>query len=375
MRFRWAVMGGGLALAVAGVAAAGERGETVRRAEALVKRAEEAGAREFAPTFRAALLRKLIALSPEELQAREGDEPARGVLALGDSSSQLVYTPVPPCRIIDTRAAGAGGPLVPGAVRDFRVSGPGSLASQGGSAAGCAVPFGPATAAVINFVAVGPAGAGNLRAWAYATPPPAPPAASILNYTTVSGAPALNVANGIVVPLCDSTQTACSNLDLRVRADASATHLVADVMGYYERFPKAQARAFSEVDNMSTATIMQSACTHVEGADVTVVAPVAGRVVVRALVPHRIQQDNAGDRVLILGIGDEDDDCTFTNFAHSKIMDEDITEDFLMTVSVTAVFDVTAGTHNYFLNGRMTSGGGNAVVVPGTLVEATFHPN
>ena len=32
---------------------------------------------------------------------------AAGPLALGDSKAQLVYTPVPPCRIVDTRQAAA----------------------------------------------------------------------------------------------------------------------------------------------------------------------------------------------------------------------------------------------------------------------------
>ena len=47
------------------------------------------------------------------------------------------------------------------------------------------MPTGPATAAIINFVAVNAVGAGNLRAWAYSSPPVGPPTASILNYATV----------------------------------------------------------------------------------------------------------------------------------------------------------------------------------------------
>jgi hypothetical protein len=288
----------------------------------------------------------------------------------GDSSAQLVYTPVTPCRIIDTRLA--GGPLQPAVVRDFRVTGSG-LGSQGGNSGGCNVPSGPATAAVINFVAVNPSGPGNLRAWAYSSPPVGPPGSSIINYTPVSGA-TLNLANGIAVAICDVNVGACGQ-DLRVRADVSGTQLVADVVGYFERYPKEQTRAFTEVDPDASSTTIDNSCTHVTGADVTVVAPRAGRVVVRATVPHRIMQSNGGDRVLILGIGDAPDDCTFTNFAQSKVMNGNITEDFLLTVPVVGVFDVSAGVRDFFLNGRMTSGAGNAVVVPGTIIEATFHPN
>ncbi|HEX6738646.1 MAG TPA: hypothetical protein VF310_10255 [Vicinamibacteria bacterium] len=360
-----------LALAVPGAAAAGEHAEAVRRAQALVQRVEEASQREFAPAWRALLVSRLAILPEEQLSAREGRGPAP--LALGDSSAQLVYTPVTPCRIADTRVA--GGMLAPGVARDLRVTGTGSLAGQGGSSSGCNVPFGPATAAVINFVAVNPSGGGNLRAWAYATPPPDPPAASILNYTTVPGA-VLNLANGIVVPLCDSDVTTCPNLDLRVRADAAATHLVADVVGYFERFPKSQVRVFSEIDNQTSATTIDNSCTHVTGADVTVVAPGPGRVIVRASVPHRIQQNFGGDRVLLLGIATQNNDCNFTNFSHSKVKNDNFMEDFLATIPVVGTFTVSsAGTYNYYLNGRMPNGGGNAVVVPGTLIEATFYPN
>jgi hypothetical protein len=373
MRSWWIVGARGLALMVAasGWAWAGEPSDAQRRAEAIVKRAEEASLREFAPAYRARAVRALAALPAAELEARETRDASRGLLVPGDSSAQLVYTKVAPCRIVDTRLG--GGALQPGIIRNFKVAGSG-LGSQGGATGGCNVPVGPATAAVINFVAVNPTGAGNLRAWAYSTPPQGPPGSSIINYTTVPGA-TLNLANGIVVPLCDAAQTSCPSLDLRVQADVSATHLVADVVGYFERFPKEQLRTFSEVDNSSTPTTIGNNCTHVTGADVTLVAPVAGKVVVRASVPHRIQQNNGGDRVLILGIAESDNDCNFTNFAHSKVKNDTFTEDFLITVPVMAVFDVAPGTYNYFLNGEMTAGAGNAVVVSGVLIEATFHPN
>jgi hypothetical protein len=50
---------------------------------------------------------------------------------------------------------------------------------------------------VINFVAVTPAGAGDLRVTPYAT---AMPLASFLNYAAVSG---LNIANGLAVATCN----------------------------------------------------------------------------------------------------------------------------------------------------------------------------
>src|SRR5256885_16998335 len=80
--------------------------------------------------------------------AEQKDAPAPDVL--GDSAADLSYTPVTPCRILDTRIV--GGPIAAGGQRNFLVTGT-NLSSQGGSATGCGVPT-AGTAAVINFVAV-----------------------------------------------------------------------------------------------------------------------------------------------------------------------------------------------------------------------------
>ena len=140
---------------------------------------------------------------------------------------QQAYTPVMPCRLIDSRLA--GGALKPRVARNFRVTGA-NFAPQGGSAKGCGVPP-EARAAMIHFVAVKPAGAGHLIAWAYTNPPQPPPLASILNYNKVAGVNALS--NGIAVPLCDPELSTTCDFDLRVQANGAATHVVADVVGYF----------------------------------------------------------------------------------------------------------------------------------------------
>src|SRR5206468_1363711 len=101
---------------------------------------------------------------------------------------------------------------------------------QGGSATGCGVPFGPATAAMLNFAAASPPGPGNLRGYAFATPAPTAPNASILNYGVVAGLPA--IANGVVVPICDVTATSCTS-DLIIKAAPNGTDVVVDVLGYF----------------------------------------------------------------------------------------------------------------------------------------------
>ncbi len=145
-------------------------------------------------------------------------------------SSHLLYNSIQPCRLIDTRLA--GGAILAGSAnkRAFNivgVSSPGSLTSQGGNPNGCPVPgfkgFASVQAVVLNFVAVSPAGPGDLRAWPSDQPTPT---ASIINYATVSG---LNIANGIVVPVRQDVQGG----DITIQADVSATHVVADIVGFF----------------------------------------------------------------------------------------------------------------------------------------------
>src|SRR6266481_9173480 len=111
------------------------------------------------------------------------------------SQTDLAYTAITPCRLLDTRVA--GGTLAAGQARAFHVKGA-NLSGQGGSSTGCGVGS-TATGAIINFVATVPSGTGYLRAWAY---PAAAPLAAVLNYGVVSGLSA--IANGIAVPLCDA---------------------------------------------------------------------------------------------------------------------------------------------------------------------------
>ena len=74
--------------------------------------------------------------------------------ALGDSTNDLVYTPINPCRIVDTRL-GAGGFLGNNGARDWNTARPGgSFADQGGANNDCGIPAGPA-AVLANFAVTG----------------------------------------------------------------------------------------------------------------------------------------------------------------------------------------------------------------------------
>jgi hypothetical protein len=84
----------------------------------------------------------------------------------------------------------------------------------------CGVPA-TAKAAVVNLVAVAPAGPGFLAAYAAGTPYPGTAA---LNFDPSQGV----LANGAVVPLGTAAN------DLTITAGVSGTHLVLDVFGYFD---------------------------------------------------------------------------------------------------------------------------------------------
>src|SRR6266571_4463186 len=202
-------------------------GEEQAIAELIITREEAASGRAFDPLFRAQVKADLASRSLEQLAAVQ--KRGTGLLPspnnLGDSQADLVYTPVIPCRIIDTRLA--GGAIGAGTTRSFLVTGTLNFPPQGGTSGGCGIPNGSATAAVINFVAVSPAGPGDLRITPFGT---AIPLASIINYS--NGDPNLNIANGPVVTMCNPATATCTN-DITVQADASAVQIVADVQGYF----------------------------------------------------------------------------------------------------------------------------------------------
>ncbi|MGH9324409.1 MAG: hypothetical protein ACRD3V_31550 [Vicinamibacteria bacterium] len=207
-------------------------------ADSFLAEKERAAGRALEPEDRKRVLARLTSsLSVAELETLAYDPEAApdivGTLSLGDSLSDLVFTPVPPCRIIDTRLS--GGTILANTSRAFFVTGTTGFPAQGGLAGGCGVPDG-ATAAVLNLVAVTPPGPGNLRAYPYDEPEPPPPNASVLNFGPISGLNAL--ANGTVVPLCDPVTMTCS-FDLLIYAAVSNVDVVVDVSGYFSTFPTA----------------------------------------------------------------------------------------------------------------------------------------
>jgi hypothetical protein len=153
------------------------------------------------------------------LQGRSAPVSVSGLAGandLGDTTNDLTYTPVTPCRILDTRNTSqpAGG-----TTRNFLVYGTGAqMAAQGGNAAGCASPKGEPAGIAANFTVV-PTLAGHIRVFPFAAPLPT---ASFLNFQ-----PGANLANAGIIATC----YACAS-DLSIFNNV-ATHYLADVMGYF----------------------------------------------------------------------------------------------------------------------------------------------
>ena len=140
---------------------------------------------------------------------------------LGSLSTDLVYTPVTPCRIIDTRSATAG-QMAADSIRAFNGWTATNFAGQGGSGgSNCNIPAANTTAAiVVNFTVVTPLTGGYITAYPSNV---TKPVAASLNFNTgdVKG-------NNAILKL---DQTIATN-QLKIYT-TSATHLVADVVGYY----------------------------------------------------------------------------------------------------------------------------------------------
>ena len=156
------------------------------------------------------------------LIAPAGDASSRALT--GGAINETTFTEITPCRLVDTRLA--GGKIAAGTSRIYTVGGAGpAFASQGGKTNGCGIPAG-ATAIEATVTAVD-SGSGFLRVWPANV---AAPNATFMNFT-----PTFNASNTGTVAINKCAGICVLGRDLAVRSFGSATHLVIDVNGYYER--------------------------------------------------------------------------------------------------------------------------------------------
>ena len=331
--------------------------------ESLIAAAEASAGRRLDEGFRAGFKARLAALPEAAWQELERSRDLSTVKSLGGAESgRLIYRTVPPCRILDTRQQ--GGSLAAGSPRAFQVTGI-DLSPQGGNASGCGVPFGPAVGALINFVAVNPTGAGNLRAWPYGG---SIPTASILNYTS-----GFNLANGIAIPICDPspTPTACQR-DFYVQADFSAAHLVADVVGYFDKLPPALIFVASGGAGIAPIT---TSCANAAGNEITVVAPAAGRILVHGQA--RMQFLNANAQQVTTFVGSSTNDCTHSEGSFMAEFPVGVTANpYNLMAPTWAVFEVpAAGSYTYYLNAVKSQATRVVNIYSDAKFSAVFIPN
>lgn len=189
-------------------------------------------ARASLPALRAAAEARGFAAMNDALLATSspaGIVPTRskpGGKALGDPGQDLVYVPVTPCRILDTRIV--GGPIPANSFRDFDITDVVRFAPQGGDTSNCNVgDKGSFAAAALNITVVSPNTAGYITAFPYLA---SQPTAATLNY--VAG----DIRNGLAIVRLDQSAAA---YEFSVYSYAQ-THLVADIVGYF-REPEATA--------------------------------------------------------------------------------------------------------------------------------------
>jgi hypothetical protein len=325
-------------------------------------------------------LAELLPWRDEELALERDELRLAAAKALGNPESELVFVPLPPCRVIDTRLG--GGMLAPGVTRHFEIAGSANFAAQGGNASGCGVPLGattPVAAAVfINVVAVGPTGPGHLTGWEFGQPPPN---AAILSFSDVPG---LNIANGVILPIAG---VATSDKDLSIVAGVSSAFVVADVTGYFTRFPieQLQGQIQSTVTTNSITTLVDLAdggckqlntCTVTTNGTGTVLVEAWAQVVVNHQGPpsgtldRSVMQVETTDPVTC----PQDDSVDTSDYEIPEALGTNDDVDF--TLSHGRTFSQATGvTRTYRLSGRMVNGATSLDTVENSHMICTFIPD
>jgi hypothetical protein len=188
--------------------------------------------------------RVITKLANEQIAKAGGNTKSLGAL-----SNDLVYTPIAPCRIIDTRSTAAGA-IAANSTRSFVAINASNFTSQGGSATNCGTLGLNATAVAVNVTAVTPTNAGYATAFPFGTPQPV---AASVNYA--AGA---IVNNALIVQIPNPL----SSFDFTIYTFAQS-HYVVDIVGY---FAPPLATELACLDVPGTATPLPTGFTTVSAA-------------------------------------------------------------------------------------------------------------
>lgn len=151
---------------------------------------------------------------------RASEKPRIVARALGDTTQDLVYTPITPCRIVDTRNVAAG--MIPAnGTRNFLAAGISSYTTQGGSATNCGMNTEAPTAVALNVTAVTPVGAGYATVYAFGT---TRPETASVNYA------AGDIVNNAIIT---AIPTPTASFDFIIFTFAQS-HYVVDIVGFFD---------------------------------------------------------------------------------------------------------------------------------------------
>lgn len=304
-----------------------------------------------------------------------GDAGGSLTNSLGQPGSDLVFVPIAPCRVIDTRVA--GGAFAAGESRSYHIVGSTNYSAYGGNAAGCGIPAGnvrnpidvsglfilsytqKVRALALNFVAVTPSGSGNLRAWPTNQ---TVPTAATMNFSTAM--PAL--ANGVIVTSCDAYDMIapfdpCPSGDVTIRADASPTHVVVDVQGYFTPATGYGERASAASD---TNVVLATTCTNL--LSVTVANDSAYDRTVVCTASANIDADHTSGTadILVLKIADAATTCPGSPIGEAGESLYNVPSGlpsgfYYDTPGLLQTFEIDADTSaTYYLNGQTRGGSG-----------------
>jgi hypothetical protein len=134
-----------------------------------------------------------------------------------DTSTESKFTPITPCRIVDTRHG--GGALSGGVARSFSAVGSAGISAQGGASGGCGIPS-AATALDVSLQSVNSTADGFVNETAYGV---AFATASLLHY--VKGQ---TIGTGATFPI-----TGTGTFAFQLKSSKGHTDVLVDVLGYY----------------------------------------------------------------------------------------------------------------------------------------------
>ena len=287
---------------------------------------------------------------------------------LGDASADLVYTPITPCIIVDTRSGG-GGFISAGSTRNYQTYG--NLASQGGD--NCTSPRGEPSAVHISIVAVNPDGKGNLKAHPYSTPSNR---GLSINFAPIGTNLAIAGTVGV---------TRNRDSDISISANFAGAHVQAQVLGYYYRVWaddfKVKFKGSRSNERLSLTTA--GGCTNYNA--INILAAGSGWITVNAQVVLRLYDHTEGtaDQTTVY-IGASADSCTnglasegyyptvwrVPSGHHSWVAGDEY-----HTLPLSRTFRVTSlGIKKYYLNAKRFHGNGQ-MNIEWASMQTTYYPD